>query len=95
VFYALRVAELIPPRPKYPIKVNSAEKAVTDYHSQIKSIVNLILDEYRYEFAEFLIFKRSETNIKINLRNISDDDNEFLGLNSDPTRQENEFEIRF
>ncbi len=45
--FFLRVAELIPPRPKYPIKVNSAEKAVTDYHSQIKSIVNLILDEYR------------------------------------------------
>ena len=28
-------------------------------------------------------------------RNLADDDNEFLGLNSDPTRRENEFEIRY
>lgn len=42
-----RVAELIPPRPKYPLKTNSSEKAVQDYHSQIKSIVDSVLDDYR------------------------------------------------
>lgn len=44
---AKRVNELIPARPKYPIRNNSAEKAVTDYHGQIKSIVNSIIDDYR------------------------------------------------
>ena len=43
-----RVAELIPPRPKYPLKTNSSEKAVQDYHSQIKSIVDSVLDDYRH-----------------------------------------------
>ena len=42
-----RVSELIPPRPKYPLKTNSSEKAVQDYHSQIKSIVDSVLDDYR------------------------------------------------
>ena len=31
---------------------------------------------------------------KNNFRNITDDDNEFLGLNSDPNKRENELEIR-
>ncbi len=38
---------MIPPRPKYPLKTNSSEKAVQDYQSQIKSIVDTILDDYR------------------------------------------------
>ena len=42
-----RVSDLIPPRPKYPLKTNSAEKAVSDYHGQIKSILNAVLDDYR------------------------------------------------
>lgn len=44
---AKKVNELIPPRPKYPIRTNSAEKAVGDYHSQIKTIVNSIISDYR------------------------------------------------
>ncbi len=43
----LRISDLIPPRPGYPIKVNSAEKAVEDYHQQVKNVSSLILDEYR------------------------------------------------
>ena len=42
-----RISELIPQRPAYPVKVNSAEKAVEDYHQQIKNVASLILDEYR------------------------------------------------
>ncbi|CAF0849700.1 unnamed protein product [Brachionus calyciflorus] len=42
-----KVSELIPPRPKYPLKTNSAEKAVADFHGQIKSILNNIIDDYR------------------------------------------------
>lgn len=42
-----RVSDLIPPRPKYPLKTNSAEKAVADYHGQIKSILNAVLDDFR------------------------------------------------
>ncbi len=34
-------------RPKYPLRTNSAEKAVEDYHSQVKSILNSVLDDYR------------------------------------------------
>ncbi|CAF0845464.1 unnamed protein product [Rotaria sordida] len=42
-----KISDLIPPRPSYPIKVNSAEKAVEDYQQQIKNVCSLILDEYR------------------------------------------------
>ncbi|CAF0848612.1 unnamed protein product [Didymodactylos carnosus] len=42
-----KIAELIPPRPNYPVKVNSAQKAVEDYHSQIKNVAGLVLEEYR------------------------------------------------
>lgn len=41
------MSELIPPRPKYPLKTNSAEKAVADYHGQIKSILSSVLEDYR------------------------------------------------
>jgi hypothetical protein len=43
-----RISDLVPPRPSYPVKVNSAEKAVDDYHSQVKNVCSLILDEYRF-----------------------------------------------
>jgi hypothetical protein len=39
---------MIQPRPNYPVKMNSAEKAVEDYHLQIKNVCNLILEEYRF-----------------------------------------------
>lgn len=75
-----RVAELIPPRPKYPIRINSAESAVSDYHAQIKSIISLVLDEYRSISLE------SQEN---------DDSSQFVGgLNSDPSRRENQVETR-
>jgi hypothetical protein len=38
---------MIPPRPPYPIKVNSAEKAIDDYHQQIQKVAGLVLAEYR------------------------------------------------
>lgn len=46
-FLVKRVSELIPIRQKYPLRSNSAEKAVQDYHAQIKSILNSVLDDYR------------------------------------------------
>ncbi len=42
---------MIPPRPKFPLRNNSAEKAVSDYHSQVKGIVSLVLEDYRKMFA--------------------------------------------
>ncbi|CAF0951914.1 unnamed protein product [Adineta steineri] len=42
-----KISELVPPRPNYPVKVNSSQKAVEDYHQQIKNVCSLILDEYR------------------------------------------------
>jgi len=48
-----RISTLIPPRPNYPVKVNSAEKAVEDYHQQVKNVCNLILDEYRFVMKTF------------------------------------------
>jgi len=47
-----RVSDLIPPRPKYPLRTNNAQKAVTDYHSQIKNILDSVLDDYRSFFSE-------------------------------------------
>jgi hypothetical protein len=47
-----RVSDLIPPRPKYPLRANSAQKAVGDYHSQIKNILDSVLDDYRTLFSE-------------------------------------------
>lgn len=53
-----RISDLIPPRPSYPLKSNSAEKAVDDYHQQIKNVCNLILDEYRFvKIRKILIIK--------------------------------------
>jgi hypothetical protein len=46
------VAELIPPRPKYPLKTNSSEKAVEDYHNQVKSIVASLIEDYRMSMIE-------------------------------------------
>ncbi|KAG8433437.1 hypothetical protein GDO86_017640 [Hymenochirus boettgeri] len=42
----LRVQELIPPRPQLPRRNAGAAKAVADYHSQIASITNSVLEEY-------------------------------------------------
>lgn len=42
-----RISQLVKPRPPYPVKTNSAEKAVEDYQQQIKNVANLVLEEYR------------------------------------------------
>ncbi|XP_041432428.1 cilia- and flagella-associated protein 70 isoform X2 [Xenopus laevis] len=42
----LRVRELIPSRPQLPRRNAGAAKAVMDYHNQISSITNSILEEY-------------------------------------------------
>lgn len=65
-FFLFRVSELIPPRPKYPIRTNSAEKAVNDFHSQIKTILYTVLEDYRNlsfddnEFMNMETIKESE-----------------------------------
>lgn len=38
---------MIPPRPKYPLKTNSAQKAVEDYYGQLRNIVDFIANDYR------------------------------------------------
>ncbi|MEE6497647.1 hypothetical protein FKM82_002800 [Ascaphus truei] len=49
---ALRVKELIPPRPELSRRTAGAQKAVADYQSQITSITNSILDEYCELFGQ-------------------------------------------
>ncbi|KAM4697702.1 cilia- and flagella-associated protein 70 [Rhinophrynus dorsalis] len=48
----MRVQELIPPRPQLPRRTAGAQKAVSDYHSQITSITSLILEEYYELFGK-------------------------------------------
>ncbi|XP_078519049.1 cilia- and flagella-associated protein 70 isoform X2 [Lissotriton helveticus] len=49
---ARRVNELIPPRPQLTRRSAGARKAESDYHNQIVSITNSILDEYRGLFGQ-------------------------------------------
>ncbi|XP_070181891.1 cilia- and flagella-associated protein 70-like isoform X9 [Littorina saxatilis] len=49
---ARRVAELIPPRPAFPKRTDSADKAVEDYHCQIAGVASLLLEEFREMFGE-------------------------------------------
>ncbi|XP_045425113.1 cilia- and flagella-associated protein 70 isoform X1 [Lemur catta] len=49
---ARRVKEMIPPRPPLPRRTGGAQKAVSDYHSQIKNISRAILDEYHRMFGK-------------------------------------------
>lgn len=51
---ARRVAEYIPPRPLFPKRTDGAIRAVEDYHSQVASVANLILDEFRDQFGDDL-----------------------------------------
>ncbi|CAH1791968.1 unnamed protein product, partial [Owenia fusiformis] len=51
---AQRVAEYIPPRPLFPKRTNGAEKAVEDYHNQIASVADLVLEEFRESFGDEL-----------------------------------------
>uniref|UniRef100_A0A8C6QWV7 Cilia and flagella associated protein 70 n=1 Tax=Nannospalax galili TaxID=1026970 RepID=A0A8C6QWV7_NANGA len=49
---ARRVKEMIPPRPPLARRMGGAQKAVSDYHTQIKSISRAILDEYHRMFGK-------------------------------------------
>ncbi|KAJ1098290.1 hypothetical protein NDU88_003406 [Pleurodeles waltl] len=49
---ARRVNELLPPRPQLMRRSAGAKKAESDYHSQIVSITNSILNEYRVLFGQ-------------------------------------------
>ncbi|XP_034987278.1 cilia- and flagella-associated protein 70 isoform X2 [Zootoca vivipara] len=52
---ANRVKEMIPPRPQLPRRTAGAKKAVEDYHSQVTSIAEAILDEYHELFGRQLV----------------------------------------
>ncbi|XP_004680831.1 PREDICTED: cilia- and flagella-associated protein 70 [Condylura cristata] len=49
---ARRVKEMIPPRPPLTRRTGGAQKAVSDYHTQIKNISRAILDEYHRMFGK-------------------------------------------
>ncbi|XP_031217130.1 cilia- and flagella-associated protein 70 isoform X2 [Mastomys coucha] len=49
---ASRVKEMIPPRPPLTRRTGGAQKAVSDYHTQIKSISRAILSEYHRMFGK-------------------------------------------
>ncbi|XP_050998635.1 cilia- and flagella-associated protein 70 [Acomys russatus] len=49
---ARRVKEMIPPRPPLTRRTGGAQKAVNDYHTQIKNISRAILDEYHRMFGK-------------------------------------------
>lgn len=49
---ARRVKEMIPPRPPLARRTGGAQKAVSDYHTQIKSISRAILSEYHRMFGK-------------------------------------------
>nr|XP_025706358.1 cilia- and flagella-associated protein 70-like isoform X3 [Callorhinus ursinus] len=49
---ARRVKEMIPPRPPLARRTGGAQKAVSDYHMQIKNISRAILDEYHRMFGK-------------------------------------------
>uniref|UniRef100_A0A8C7AQ16 Cilia and flagella associated protein 70 n=1 Tax=Neovison vison TaxID=452646 RepID=A0A8C7AQ16_NEOVI len=49
---AKRVKEMIPPRPPLTRRTGGAQKAMSDYHMQIKNISRAILDEYHRMFGK-------------------------------------------
>nr|XP_044612863.1 cilia- and flagella-associated protein 70 isoform X6 [Equus asinus] len=49
---ARRVKEMIPPRPPLTRRTGGAQKAVSDYHMQIKNISRAILEEYHRMFGK-------------------------------------------
>ncbi|XP_070422140.1 cilia- and flagella-associated protein 70 isoform X12 [Equus przewalskii] len=48
----VRVKEMIPPRPPLTRRTGGAQKAVSDYHMQIKNISRAILEEYHRMFGK-------------------------------------------
>ncbi|XP_041353572.1 cilia- and flagella-associated protein 70-like isoform X3 [Gigantopelta aegis] len=58
---ARRVAEYIPPRPMFPKRTDGATRAVEDYHNQVATVANLILDEFRELFSDEIKEGENET----------------------------------
>ncbi|XP_060262632.1 cilia- and flagella-associated protein 70 isoform X5 [Ovis aries] len=52
---ARRVKEMIPPRPPLTRRTGGAQKAVSDYHMQIKNIARAILNEYHTMFGKQVV----------------------------------------
>ncbi|XP_005699258.1 PREDICTED: cilia- and flagella-associated protein 70 [Capra hircus] len=52
---ARRVKEMIPPRPPLTRRTGGAQKAVSDYHMQIKNIARAILNEYHNMFGKQVV----------------------------------------
>ncbi|XP_027624701.1 cilia- and flagella-associated protein 70 isoform X2 [Tupaia chinensis] len=59
---AKRVKEMIPPRPPLTRRTGGAQKAVSDYHMQIKNISRAILDEYHRMFGKQMAKLGSEVD---------------------------------
>ncbi|KAM6182870.1 cilia- and flagella-associated protein 70 isoform 2-T2 [Erethizon dorsatum] len=57
---ARRVKEMIPPRPPLTRRTGGAQKAVSDYHAQIKNISRAILDEYHKMFGKQVVKLRCD-----------------------------------
>ncbi|XP_041062560.1 cilia- and flagella-associated protein 70 isoform X2 [Carcharodon carcharias] len=51
---AKRIAEMIPPQPRFPRRTSGADKAVADYHNQIINVAKIIMDEYQEMFGQKL-----------------------------------------
>ncbi|XP_032222365.2 cilia- and flagella-associated protein 70 [Nematostella vectensis] len=66
---ARKVAELIPPRPVFARKTGGAKKAVEDYHGQVATIANSLLEEFRQMFGgDLMKGSLPENNEAINHR---------------------------
>nr|XP_047138555.1 cilia- and flagella-associated protein 70-like isoform X2 [Hydra vulgaris] len=49
-----RVAEILPPRPKFEKVVGGSKKAIEDYEKQVENISDLLLEEFRSMFGTVL-----------------------------------------
>ncbi|XP_064600847.1 cilia- and flagella-associated protein 70-like [Liolophura sinensis] len=65
---AKRVSEYIPPRPLFPKRTNGAQKAVEDYHGQVASVANLVLNEFRDLFGDQLQDGQPQTDESMEAR---------------------------
>ncbi|XP_033734255.1 cilia- and flagella-associated protein 70-like isoform X5 [Pecten maximus] len=65
---ARRVAEYIPPRPLFPKRTDGAQRSVEDFHNQVASVANLILDEFRDQFGDELKTEEPQSNESMETR---------------------------
>lgn len=52
---ARKVAEYIPPRPVFARKTGGSKKAVEDFHAQLTTVANSLLEEFRQMYGEDLM----------------------------------------